>query len=214
MFEITLSFDNGPEPGVTPGVLDTLAKAEIGATFFVLGRKIAEPAHTLLMERAADEGHWIGNHTYTHQTPLGLSADPKVAEAEVGRTQALIGSLSHPDRLFRPFGDGGLIGPHLMNRTVAEYLKHHGFTCVLWNEVPRDWEDPEGWAATALEACRQRTWSLLVLHDLPTGAMLHLERFINDVRVAGGRFRQDYPPDCMPILRGQEVLPLTNYVTE
>ena len=48
MFDLTLTFDNGPEPEITPGVLDVLGRENISGTFFVLGDKIAEPARRRL----------------------------------------------------------------------------------------------------------------------------------------------------------------------
>src|SRR5215469_11935177 len=107
MFDLTLSFDNGPEPDVTPFVLDLLARRGIKTTFFVIGEKIADPARRALAERAHEEGHWIGNHTFTHSVPLGENPDPDIAEREIGQTQALLAGLSRPERLFRPFGGGG-----------------------------------------------------------------------------------------------------------
>lgn len=211
-FDVTLSFDNGPEPEVTPKVLDILAAEGLKATFFVLGHKLAIPGRRALAERAAAEGHWIGNHTYTHSTPLGLCAAPDTAEAEIGRTEALIGDLAHPDRLFRPFGGGGKLGPHLLSPSVAAHLERNGYTCVLWNAIPRDWAEPDVWVETALAQCKAQPWTLTVLHDLPTGAMAHLQRFIARIRAAGGRFRQDFPPDCLPIRRGEAVVPLDPYV--
>ena len=212
MFDVTLTFDNGPEPEVTPMVLEVLRRTGVKATFFVLGSKIALPERRALAEQAASEGHWIGNHTFTHSVPLGQSADPEAPEAEIGRTEALIGPLARPERLFRPFGGGGKLGRHLLSPAALAYLKAGAFTCVLWNCVPEDWRDPEGWADRALADCAARPWSLLVVHDLPTGAMAHLERFIADVRHAGGRFRQDFPPDCVPLRNGRETAPLAPYV--
>jgi peptidoglycan-N-acetylglucosamine deacetylase len=151
MLDVTLTFDNGPEPEVTPAVLDTLAREEVRATFFVLGHKIADPRRRALAERAASEGHWIGNHTYSHERPLGELPDATVPEAEIGRTQALIGDLSHPDKLFRPFGGGGIIGPHLLSPAALRYLKTGGYSCVLWNVIPRDFDDAETWPERALD---------------------------------------------------------------
>jgi hypothetical protein len=54
----------------------------------------------------------------------------------------------------------------------------------------------------------------MVLHDLPTGAMAHLDRFVAEVVDSGGRFRQDFPPDCVPIVRGNVVLPLDPYLSD
>jgi peptidoglycan/xylan/chitin deacetylase (PgdA/CDA1 family) len=201
MFHVTLTFDNGPEPEVTPAVLDMLAHTGVRATFFVVGEKLARDGRRRLAERAAAEGHWIGNHTWSHSVPLGESG-AGAPEREIGETQRLIGDLAHPDRLFRPFGRGGAIGPHLLNRAAAEYLATGGYTCLLWNAIPRDWADPEGWVDRALGQCAAQPWTLLVLHDLPTGAMAHLERFIAAVHQRGGRFRQDFPPDCVSMRRG------------
>ena len=75
MFDLTLTFDNGPEPGVTPRVLDILRERGIKATFFVIGEKLGDPERRRLAARAHDEGHWIGNHTFTHSVPLGQQHD-------------------------------------------------------------------------------------------------------------------------------------------
>ena len=137
MFDVTLSFDNGPEPEVTPGVLEVLRRTGVASTFFVLGEKISRPECRALIERAAAEGHWVGNHTYTHSVPLGRCVAPDTAEMEIGRTQRLIGDLAHPDRLFRPFGGEGRIGPHLLSPSVLAFLEAGAFTCVLWSSIPR-----------------------------------------------------------------------------
>jgi len=213
MFDLTLTFDNGPEPEVTGSVLDTLARHEIRATFFVLGHKLAQPEARKLAERAHAEGHWIGNHTWSHITPLGQLANPEDAEMEIARTQRELGDLAHPHRYFRPFGKGAHLDKRLLNAVALNYLVRERFTCVLWNAVPRDWEDADGWVARGLEECAAQSWSLVVLHDLPTGAMRHLDRFIGEVTARGGRFRQDFPADCMPIVDGRTVLPIDRYLT-
>lgn len=214
MPRITLSFDNGPDPDVTPYVLDVLARIGLRTTFFVLGSKLAGPAGHALCERAHDEGHWIGNHTFSHSVPLGMSADSDTSPSEIARTQALIGGLSHERRLFRPFGGGGKLGKHLLDRAALNFLIEGAYSCVLWNVIPEDWRDPEGWAARGLAQCRDLDWALVVLHDLPTGAMAHLERFIEQAREGGASFVQDFPPDCVPILRGRPTMPLDSYVTD
>ena len=210
--EVTLSFDNGPEPAATPRVLEVLERFGVKATFFVLGAKLADPARRALAAQAHAAGHWIGNHTKTHAVPLGRISDEKTLVDEICGTQELIGDLSHPDRLFRPFGGGGALGQHLLNSSSLRILEEQRMTCVLWNAIPRDWADPGGWVETALAQCAAQPWTLLVLHDLPTGAMLRLDEFIQGVLAAGGRFRQDFPPGLVPIVRGKAVAPLGAYV--
>ena len=211
--QVTLTFDNGPEPAVTPRVLDVLGDAGIKTTFFVLGSKLADKKRRALAKRAHAEGHWIGNHTWSHAEPLGNLKDASRAVSEIVETQALIDELAHPDRLFRPFGGGGAIGPHLLNAAAVDVLKKEKMTCVLWNAIPRDWEDPRGWAETALAQCLAQDWTLLVLHDLPTGAMGRLKIFIERLRDHGAAFRQDFPKECVPLLRGEPVSELAPYTT-
>ncbi|WP_338697094.1 MULTISPECIES: polysaccharide deacetylase family protein [unclassified Bradyrhizobium] len=213
MFDLTLTFDNGPEPDVTPRVLDILGERDIKTTFFVIGEKLGDPARRCLAARARDEGHWIGNHTYTHSVPLGQQPGADTAQREIGRTQAAIGELSHPNRWFRPFGGGGNLDDRLLKPSVVDYLVHNNYSCVLWNAIPRDWDDPDGWTERALEQCRAQPWTLLVLHDLPTGAMAHLDRFLDRAETSGARFRQDFPPQCVPIRNGDIVLPIQDYVS-
>jgi peptidoglycan/xylan/chitin deacetylase (PgdA/CDA1 family) len=210
--QVTLTFDNGPEPAVTPRVLDILEGAGIKATFFVLGSKLADKKRRALARRAHAEGHWIGNHTWSHALPLGRVTDPSRTLSEIVETQSLIDELAHPDRLFRPFGGGGELGSHLLSAAAVEILQKEKMTCVLWNAVPRDWEDPRGWAEVAMSQCLSQPWTLLVLHDLPTGAMGRLKIFIDRVRDHGGTFRQDFPPECVPLRRGEVAGDLQPYI--
>jgi peptidoglycan/xylan/chitin deacetylase (PgdA/CDA1 family) len=200
MFDLTLTFDNGPDDDATPLVLETLARRGIRATFFVIGDRLAE--HRGLAERAAAEGNWIGNHTLTHSGPLGTRHERGLADREIGRTQELLGGLAHPHRYFRPQGGGGKLGLHLLSAEAASFLERGNYTCVLWNSIPRDWDDPDGWVDRALAHCQQQPWTLMVLHDIASGAMRHLDRFLDQVAEKGGRLRQDFPPDCVPMTDG------------
>lgn len=202
-FELTVTFDNGPEPSVTPVVLDVLARHGVATTFFVIGTKLSDPRARACAERAHAEGHWIGNHTWTHTRPLGEQPGEDAAKLEIGRAQAAIGALSHDPPLFRPTGGGGHLDRRLLSPDAAAMLQADGFTCVLWNAIPRDWQDPDGWVDTALAQLTIQPWTLMVLHDLPTGAMRHLDRFLTEVSRRGGRLRQDFPPACVPITAGE-----------
>jgi peptidoglycan/xylan/chitin deacetylase (PgdA/CDA1 family) len=200
--EICLSFDNGPEPEVTPGVLAVLARRRITAMFFLIGEKLREPKARALAARARDEGHQIGNHTLTHGAPLGRRSAAEAID-EISETDALIGDLAAPERYFRPNGGGGALGAHLLNGTAARHLMAEQATMVLWNAVPGDFRDADGWPATAhamLKAARDPV--MLVLHDLPNGAMRRLDHFLGEVQDQGWHFRADPPPCCVPLRRG------------
>lgn len=211
MKSITLSFDNGPDPEVTPQVLDVLQRNGVAASFFVLGDKLRDRRY--LCERARDEGHWIGNHTFNHLVPMGLSRAPGAAEREMRRTQRLMEGLAHEDKLFRPFGGGGLLDKCLFDRESFGCLVDEGYTCVLWNSVPEDWVDPVRWPDRALQQCSELDHALVVLHDLPTDAMLKLEGFIGRARNAGFSFVQEFPDSCVPVWRGQIRASMDAYVS-
>lgn len=211
MTTVTLTFDNGPDPDVTPIVLDTLRRREISATFFVLGDKMRDRRG--LAERAHAEGHWIGNHTYNHLVPLGLSAEPGLSSREIADTQDLIGALSHERRLFRPFGGGGALDRRLLNPEAVNHLEQGRYTCVLWNAVPEDWAYPTTWVERALDLCLHQEHAVLVLHDLPTGAMTHLDRFVSAALDTGVTFTQQFPAACIPIEQGRQVSAIKSYVT-
>jgi peptidoglycan-N-acetylglucosamine deacetylase len=208
--KVTLTFDNGPEPEVTPAVLDCLARHNIKATFFVMGRKAIMPEGVALARRSSAEGHWIGNHTFSHSAPLGR-LDPPSALREFEQAEQALAWLQQSQKLFRPPGSGQL-GKHLLQPAIVEKLKAGGYTCVLWNSVPGDFRDPDGWLDRAIADCESRDWTLLVLHDLPNGAMAHLEEFITRLEAARCEFRQEFPPDCLPIVDGKAVLPLDAYM--
>ncbi len=212
MHRLTLSFDNGPAPSVTPGVLDVLERFGVSATFFVCGRDAVDPAHRAILARARDAGHRIGNHTLTHTIELGTTAEAEVARREIGDAQAALGELAEPERLFRPYGGGGVLGPRLLSHAAVRYLCAERYTCVLWNSVPRDWEDPGGWPERALADVRAQEWTLVVLHDVPTGAMAALPRFVERVLADGVAIVPELPPACVPIRNGEVVAPLESYL--
>jgi peptidoglycan/xylan/chitin deacetylase (PgdA/CDA1 family) len=172
-----------------------LRERELKATFFVVGEQLR--AHRGFAERAAAEGHWIGNHTLTHPRPLGALGEG--AREEIQATQSLLGPLAGPDKLFRPSGEGGDLEPGLLNEAAVDTLVAGGYTCVLWNAVPGDWNDPRGWVERALRQISEHDWTLLVLHDVAGASADRLETFLDRADVT---FRQDFPPGCVPIRRG------------
>lgn len=199
---VTLTFDNGPAPGTTERVLDVLAERKLLATFFVVGTMLRRKGARELAYRARADGHWIGNHSLNHAAPLGTDLDRSHAVREIHDNQALLGDLAHERRFFRPFGGGGSIGPHLLSPAAVEVLSAGGYTCVLWNSVPRDWEDPVGWVDNALTDVERLGHAVVVLHDLPTGAMDALPSFLDHLAARGAEVVQDFPAEVIPIEGG------------
>jgi peptidoglycan-N-acetylglucosamine deacetylase len=213
MTQITLSFDNGPDPEVTPRVLDVLRAYGVKTSFFAVGQRLLFDGALAASARAVEEGHWLGNHTFSHSPALGLRPSPTLAQDEIGRTQEILGALATPGKLFRPSGGGGNLDKRLLTRSCYEFLLSEKYTCVLWHSVPGDLQGLD-WVARAFEHMQQRDWTLMVLHDIHNGAIGRLEEFLDRVRLEGVELRQDFPPECVPVVSGEPVRPMEPFISD
>jgi hypothetical protein len=212
MKTVTLSFDNGPDPDVTPRVLDILAERGILTSFSVVSAKLLHPGAPPLLQRMLQAGHWLGNHTFSHDPPLGVRGSPVLAEEEISRTQQLLGELSHDDRLFRPSGTKVALDERLLDASCLRALIEGNYSCVLWHAVPGDLWPATDWIANAEAAIEEREWTLLVLHDIKGGCIARFAEFLDLLADRGVSICQELPPDCVAILRGQVVHDMSRYV--
>jgi peptidoglycan-N-acetylglucosamine deacetylase len=212
MKRVTVTFDNGPTPGVTEEVLDILSEHRTLSTFFVVGNRLDTPVGRAIAERAHAAGHWIGNHSLTHTVPLGENPDAEYARREIEETQNRIGPLARPDKLFRPMGGGGRIGPHLLSRSALDCLQTGRYTCVLWSSVPGDWKDPEGWPERAISDVVSCDWATVVLHDIENAVLSKLPEFLDRLAHLGVELRQDFPQEVVAVRRGEVMPPLASRI--
>jgi cellulose synthase/poly-beta-1,6-N-acetylglucosamine synthase-like glycosyltransferase/peptidoglycan/xylan/chitin deacetylase (PgdA/CDA1 family)/spore germination protein YaaH len=136
---IALTFDDGPDPRWTPAILDILKREQAPATFFIIGKN--GQAYPDLLRRVVNEGHEIGNHTYTHPN-LGEIPLP-LADLELNATQRLIESeTGRSTVLFRPpyFGDAEADKPQEVE--PAYQAQKLGYLVVGVRIDPDDWELP------------------------------------------------------------------------
>ncbi|MFF3463573.1 polysaccharide deacetylase family protein [Streptomyces sp. NPDC001984] len=127
-----LTFDDGPNPDYTPHILDTLTEYDVRATFFVCGG-MADRNRDLLA-RMADEGHIVGNHTWTHPQ-LNLLKRSRIRD-EIERTSDLIEKAygDRPQWFRAPYG--------AWNRNVFELGAEMGMEPVGWTVDSLDWTVP------------------------------------------------------------------------
>lgn len=123
---IALTFDDGPHPVYTEELLDGLKERGIHATFFVIGKNIE--GNEELIQRMAEEGHLIGNHTYDHVKISALSGTDACSQVE--RTSALVREITGKDTEFirPPFGTWN-------NNLECSFE----MIPVLWDVDPLDW---------------------------------------------------------------------------
>jgi peptidoglycan-N-acetylglucosamine deacetylase len=134
--QVTLTFDNGPTPGVTERVLEILARDGIQTTFFVIGQKLLDKSSAVLLGEIKSAGHWIGNHTLSHSVAFGERPAGHEAYREIEAAQWLIGTWPDQEKLFRPYGKDGLMSRHRFSAAALSHLRHNGYTTVIWTLVP------------------------------------------------------------------------------
>ena len=147
--EVYLTFDDGPTPEVTEWILETLSKYEAKATFFCLGKN-AE-MHPELFRQLVEQGHKIGNHTYSHQKGWGMSLERYLEDVEFAN-QLLKSDLFRP-----PYGR--------VTPAQARRLSEH-YNLVMWDVLSCDysqWVSPRACLHNVTK--HVRGGSIVVFHD-------------------------------------------------
>ncbi len=199
---------------MTERVLEQLDRRSILATFFVIGRKLDEGGAADVARAAHEAGHWIGNHTLTHSVALGDRPEAAYAVEEIEGAQVRLSDLSRPEKLFRPYGNDGLIGPHLFSRAAIDHLLSARYTTVLWTSVPQDWRDPAGWVERCLDQVRTQDWAVVVLHDIPGACIDRLGKLLDRLADQGVRFEQAFPDNVIVTRDGSAVSLDPSYVAD
>jgi peptidoglycan-N-acetylglucosamine deacetylase len=159
--EVALTFDDGPNDPYTHRLLEILARHNVRATFFLIGRFVRMQPQIVREIRSAS--HVVGNHTMTH--PVLLFKSPAAAREELASCNvALEDVLGEAVRFFRP--------PHGARRPdVLRSARELGLTPVMWNAMGRDWiVPPPGQIVRRVQNGiranqRRRQGSNIVLHD-------------------------------------------------
>lgn len=156
---LALTFDDGPHPTQTDRILDLLAKYSIHATFFVIGSNASYYPKPL--RRAAEEGHEIGNHTYTHPRVTGQSTAAFTEELEKAEQIILKITGKRPVFFRPPMG--------VQDNVVRTVADQKGYELVLWTVDTRDWA---GASAKSIEKniLKNATdGSIILCHDYIAG---------------------------------------------
>jgi peptidoglycan-N-acetylglucosamine deacetylase len=136
---LALTFDDGPDPAYTPAILDILKQKNVKATFFIIGAN-AE-AHPALLQRILDEGHEVGNHTFTH--PNLAETAPEADRIEYNATQKLFEALTGRRMvLFRPpyLGDAEPVNKDEI--VPVQIAQDQGYLTIGVHVDPFDWQQP------------------------------------------------------------------------
>jgi peptidoglycan/xylan/chitin deacetylase (PgdA/CDA1 family) len=152
---VALTFDDGPDSVYTPRILDILKEKDIRATFFLIGTNAQK--HPEIVQRMFEDGHSIGNHTYSHRSLVPLSNRGVYNEIMKGE-EAIRQITGEKPTLFRP--------PRgVYTQYARDLLKEQRYTMVLWDVSSRDWEEIRYSHITNYVLKSVQPGSIILFHD-------------------------------------------------
>ncbi|MEW6189475.1 MAG: polysaccharide deacetylase family protein [Actinomycetota bacterium] len=160
---VSITFDDGPNPIYTPQILDILKGKGVKATFFVVGRQVEK--YPDVARRIVEEGHDIGNHTYSHRELVPSTR--RIVLNQVRKADRMIQKATGvKTRLFRP--------PRGMySNAVRKILREEGYRIILWTVSTADWSGISSKAILRRIKLYLRRGGIILFHD--SGALLRNE---------------------------------------
>lgn len=154
--KVAITFDDGPDPQQTPEILDVLAQYNTKATFFMVGSKVqATPS---LVKKIHQDGHIIGNHTFSHRNRFPLF-HPRRIELEIKTTQEVIQEVTgHAPLYFRPpFG--------ITNPLIAKAFKQFHLKTIGWSIRSLDTRIKDKQKVVDKVLKKVKSGDIILLHD-------------------------------------------------
>lgn len=152
---VALTFDDGPSVPFTSDILDILKEEGVKATFFILGKHGS--VHPELVQRIYQEGHEIGNHSWSHARLIFKTS--AFIRNEIERTDQLIRTLGYTGPLhFRaPYGNKLLMLPWILKSMKRPH--------ILFDVIAKDWEKPPPHIMTQRIMEQLHPGAIILLHD-------------------------------------------------
>lgn len=173
--QVALTFDDGPRPLYTERLLDGLKERGVRATFFVIGEKVE--GNEAILKRMVEEGHVIGNHTYSH---VQLSTvDYETGLEEIKKTNEAIYNACGvmPEYIRPPFGSWN--DKMTMDVNMTE---------VLWSVDPLDWQTKDSVLVTKKTVRCVEDGSIILLHDIYESSVDAALQIIDELTMQGYEF--------------------------
>lgn len=179
MPRLALTFDDGPDGRHTPRLLDILAEHKAKATFYLVGRAAAYRPD--IVERIVQEGHEVGNHSWSH--PILSNYSRTAIEKEI---------LSTNNAIFNASG----VVPKTFRPPYGAFEMHQRFTLmhdlhmptVLWSVDPEDWRYPGQQYITDFITRRSRPGSIVLTHDIHGPTVRSFSKTLDNLIARGFQF--------------------------
>ncbi len=153
--QLALTYDDGPNDPHTLRLLEVLAKHEVHATFFLIGRYVQQRPE--IARAIVKAGHIVGNHTFTHPLLIFKRA-AEIRQELCDCRSALEDAVGQHSNLFRP--------PFGGRRPAAlRIAREIGLTAIMWNVTSFDWNAPPSSVIEQKVAKQIRGGDVILLHD-------------------------------------------------
>jgi peptidoglycan/xylan/chitin deacetylase (PgdA/CDA1 family) len=155
--QVTLTFDDGPDPNYTPQVLAALRAYRVTATFCLVGENVQ--AHPDLVRAIVADGHTLCNHTWNHDVLLGNQSHHSI-QADLLRTNEAIRAAVPDARIAYYRQPGGA-----WTYPVVSVARELGMVPLHWTVDPADWETPGAASIAGMVNASTVPGSVVLLHD-------------------------------------------------
>jgi peptidoglycan/xylan/chitin deacetylase (PgdA/CDA1 family) len=176
---IAITFDDGPDPELTPRLLDMLKERNVKATFFVVGKNVEE--YPSIVARMAAEGHEVANHSWSHPslTKLGVESFRKQIE---NTNDAIAKAAGKRPVLMRP--PYGATSATLNKRLKEQF----GLKVILWSVDPLDWKYRNSNRVYNSILQNTRPGSIVLAHDIHATTVAAMPATLDALLAKGFKF--------------------------
>ena len=174
---VALTFDDGPNASSTPILLDGLRERKVRATFFLIGENVEKDENEKIVKRMYEEGHLIGNHTYTHCNLSKLETGE--AKKELEQTDTVIEKITGKQPVFvrAPYGELPVDSEQDLNRIY-----------IGWTVDPLDWMTEDAGAVVKTVVEEINPGDVILLHDCYPSSVQAAIRIVDLLQGKGYEF--------------------------
>ena len=174
---VALTFDDGPNASSTPILLDGLKERKVRATFFLIGENVEKGENEKIVKRMYEEGHLIGNHTYTHCNLSKLETGE--AKKELEQTDTVIEKITGKQPAFAraPYGELPVDSEQDLSRMY-----------IGWTVDPLDWMTEDAGAVVKTVVEEINPGDVILLHDCYPSSVQAAIRIVDLLQGKGYEF--------------------------
>ena len=176
---VAMTFDDGPHPSNTPRLLDMLRERGLRATFYLIGNRVAQ--YPQIARRIAEDGHEIGNHSWSH--PFLDRLGHRSVVQEIDQTTNVIYQVTgRPPVTFRP--------PYGAFSRYQRTSLHdsRSLPTILWSVDPQDWRRPGAGVVANRILQNTRQGGIILSHDIHRGTIDAMPRTLDGLTARGLHF--------------------------